>query len=166
MAKHQGEKHKKWLHHSVIKWRERFLRTKKISITKECTYISITFFFMISVVSCEDSFLEKNLLINGQKFDKLLLNNQSSQGIYITSNSSTLLDCNSWKKCSWTWDKDNFTKSIDEIVFPYKGSKRHLDLPGQHGFYSTNTKFIRDVKNRKGANKAGFHGPRRDKSGR
>ena len=164
MPNNQREKHKKWLHHSVIKWRERRLRRQNISMTKEVTYFSITCFFMITVVSCEHSLPTTDLLFQGQKFSNVF-NNQSSDGIHITSNSSTLFDCSSWKECSWTWDKDNFTKSIDQIVFPYKGSNRNFDLPGQHGFYSTNAKFIKDV-NRKGANKAGFYGPRKNRSGR
>lgn len=134
-------------------------------MTKEVAYFSITFFFVMTVVSCEHSLPKKDLLFQGEKFDNVF-NNQSSKGIHITSNSSTLLDCNSWKECRWTWDKDNFTKSIDQIVFPYKGGKHTFDLPGQHGFYSTNVKFIKDVKNKKGANKAAFYGPRKNKSGR
>ena len=156
MLNYQKERHKKWLHHSVIKWTEAFLCKEEISSTKVLT---LTFFFLVTAVSTNPSLQETNLSKQPQSVDTTL-SSQSSKGIQITSNSSTELDCKDWKRCSWFWDKDNFTISLDKIT---TSNRIDVDFPGQHGFYSTDSKFLRKVKDRMGAVNSKFSFPNSSK---
>ena len=142
------------MHHFVIKWRRHVFSNGYTSRTKQSLYFSFTFFLVMTIANCDHSLVKR-----GGNLDNFI--KRSNHSIYITSNSSTLLDCSTWKDCSWTWDKDNFTKSIDEIDF-----SRKVDFPGQHGFYTTNAKFIRSMKNRMGDSTKTFYGPRKNKSGK
>ena len=151
MPNYQRGRHKKWLHHFVIKWKEAFLQTQEdVPLTKMFTLYVLTFFFLMTAVSCEHNLQKKNLSKQGPNVD-IILGNQNKKGIQITSNSSTQLDCKDWKSCSWTWDSDNFT-SIDK-------SQRKLDFPGQHGFFSTDYNFLKKFRRRMGATKANFSFP-------
>ena len=164
MPNYQKERHKKWLHHSVIKWKEAFLCNEEISLTKVFRHLTLTFFFLVTAVSCNPSLQEKNLSKQPQSVDTVL-SSQNDKGIQITSNSSTELDCKDWKRCSWFWDKDNFTIPPDKIT---TSNRINVDFPGQHGFYSTDSKFLRKVKDRMGAVKSKFSFPnsKKRKSGK
>ena len=147
MPNYQKARHKKWLHHSVIKWKEAFLCEKEISTTNVFRHLTLTVLLLVAAVSCNPSLQEKNLSKQSQSINSLL-SSPNSKGIQITSNSSTELDCKDWKRCSWFWDKDNFTKYT-------------VDFPGQHGFYTTDYKSLRKVKDRLGAVKSKFSFPRK-----
>lgn len=155
-------RHKKWLHHFVIKWKEAFLQTQEdVSLTKVFTFYVLTFFILMAVVSCENNLQKKNFSSQGPNVDKIS-GSQNKKGIQITSNTTTKLDCKDWKSCSWTWDSDNFTNSIENIV---ASNRRKIDFPGQHGFFSTDYTFLKKVRRRMGATKANFSFPEKKKSG-
>ena len=165
MPNYQRGRHKKWLHHFVIKWKEAFLhltlQQEDVSLTNMFTYFALTFFLLMTAVSCETNLQKKNLSKQGPNAD-IMLSNQNEKGIQITSNSSTQLDCKDWKTCSWTWDRDNFTTSNEKIV---TSNRRSFDFPGQHGFYSTDYNFLKKVRRRMGATKENFSFPEKKKSG-
>ena len=163
MPNYQRGRHKKWLHHFVIKWKEAFLQTQEdVPLTKMFTLYVLTFFFLMTAVSCEHNLQKKNLSNKGPNTD-ITLGNQNKKGIQITSNSSTQLDCKDWKTCSWTWDSDNFTTSIDKVI---PSNRRKFNFPGQHGFFSTDKIFLKKVRRRMGATKANFSFPEKKKSGK
>ena len=124
-------------------------------MTAMFTYLVVTFVLVITLVRCELNFEETNLSNERNKRDNGL-GKQSIKGIQITSNTSTSLDCKDWRKCRWTWDKDNVTY--------IKTNQLINDFPGQHGFNSTNYIKLSKIKKIFGANK--FNIPEKKKSGK
>ena len=151
MSNYRAERHNKWLYHSVIKWKGAFL-----ILIKMITYLTLTLLVFVTSVTCKPSLHENNLSKRSQSVSTLF-SNQDTKGIQILSNSSTELDCKDWKEnCSWFWDKDNFTSS------------RIKDLPGQHGFFSTDSKYLRKVNDGMSVGQSGFSFPnsKKKKSGK